>query len=189
MVVQAQVRHNLTKFKGRIQLTHLGKSTFYWQHLKPLGYGRVNQDLLKSRPNCLKIATQLLEDKIPVVVDNTNADTETRTAWVTLAAKFGVPCRLVHFTAPPKLCEHNDTVRALSGKLVGRLFHSHVQNLTKCKMNPEDRTMLPRMAFNSFASRYREPKLEEGFQDITKVAFKFQGDEDQKALWGRYWIN
>ncbi len=24
-----------------------GKSTFYWRHLKPLGYARVNQDLLK----------------------------------------------------------------------------------------------------------------------------------------------
>lgn len=25
-----------------------GKSTFYWEHLKPLGYERVNQDLLKT---------------------------------------------------------------------------------------------------------------------------------------------
>jgi len=25
-----------------------GKSTFYWKHLKPLGYERINQDILKS---------------------------------------------------------------------------------------------------------------------------------------------
>ena len=25
-----------------------GKSTFYWDHLQPLGYERVNQDILKS---------------------------------------------------------------------------------------------------------------------------------------------
>jgi bifunctional polynucleotide phosphatase/kinase len=25
-----------------------GKSTFYWKHLEPLGYERVNQDLLKT---------------------------------------------------------------------------------------------------------------------------------------------
>lgn len=31
--------------------------------------------------------------------------------------------------------------------------------------------MLPKMAFTGFASRYREPRLEEGFQDITKVDF------------------
>lgn len=39
-------------------------------------------------------------------------------------------------------------------------------------MNPEKRTMLPKMAFTGFASRYREPRIEEGFQDITKVDFK-----------------
>ena len=40
------------------------------------------------------------------------------------------------------------------------------------QMNPERRTMLPKMAFTGFAARYREPKLEEGFQEITKVDFK-----------------
>lgn len=25
-----------------------GKSTFYWNHLRPLGYERVNQDILKT---------------------------------------------------------------------------------------------------------------------------------------------
>lgn len=59
----------------------------------------------------------------------------------------------------------------------------------QCKMNPEDRTQLPRMAFNTFTSRYREPNLEEGFQDITKVAFAFEGNEDQTALWSKYWVN
>lgn len=40
------------------------------------------------------------------------------------------------------------------------------------QMNPESRTMLPKMAFTGFASRYREPTLDEGFDDITKVNFK-----------------
>lgn len=40
------------------------------------------------------------------------------------------------------------------------------------KVNPESRTMLPKMAFTGFASRYREPSLNEGFQDITKVDFQ-----------------
>ena len=39
-------------------------------------------------------------------------------------------------------------------------------------MNPESRTMLPKMAFTGFASRYREPTVNEGFDDITKVNFK-----------------
>jgi bifunctional polynucleotide phosphatase/kinase len=40
------------------------------------------------------------------------------------------------------------------------------------KLNPEKRTMLPRVAFTGFAARYKEPTLQEGFQDITKVEFK-----------------
>jgi bifunctional polynucleotide phosphatase/kinase len=95
-----------------------GKSTFYWQHMQPLGYERVNQDLLKTRDKCMKVTTQLLEDKTSVVVDNTNADIETRQAWISLAKKLKIPVRLVHFTASAKLCEHNDTVRALTGSLV-----------------------------------------------------------------------
>lgn len=74
------------------------------------------------------MATQLLENKTSVVVDNTNADPDTRAVWTALAAKFGVPCRLVHFTAPPKLCEHNDLVRALSGgKLVSDMHDARAK--------------------------------------------------------------
>jgi hypothetical protein len=47
-------------------------------------------------------------------------------------------------------------------------IHSDMQR----QMNPESRTMLPKMAFTGFASRYREPTVDEGFDDITKVNFK-----------------
>ncbi|GAB7361468.1 hypothetical protein MBLNU230_g1524t1 [Neophaeotheca triangularis] len=150
-----------------------GKSTFYWHHLQPLGFERVNQDILKTRDKCLKTAKQLLEDQTSVVVDNTNADAETRAAWLKLAKSFDLPVRLVHFTAPAKLCEHNDTVRALSGTL----------------MNPESRTMLPKMAFSGFASRYREPTLEEGFEDITVVDFAFKGTPEQQRVWRKFWVS
>lgn len=97
-----------------------GKSTFFWTFMQPLGYERVNQDLLKTRDKCVKVASQHVEEKQSVAVDNTNADKETRAIWVKLAAKLNVPIRLVHFTAPAKLCEHNDVVRALTGDLVSR---------------------------------------------------------------------
>ncbi|KAK4993064.1 DNA kinase/phosphatase Pnk1 [Elasticomyces elasticus] len=158
-----------------------GKSTFYATHLRPLGYERVNQDILKTRERCLKFASEHLSRGESVVVDNTNADAETRAQWVKLAKQFDVPIRCILFTAEAKLCEHNDTVRALGGSL----------------MNPEGRKMLPRVAFAGFASRYREPTLKEGFQDITKVDFEvsidkyimnFTGDEQQLAIWRKYWI-
>lgn len=50
-----------------------------------------------------------------------------------------------------------------------------IQWLTRAKMNPESRAMLPKVAFTGFASRYREPSLKEGFEDITKVDFEVRG--------------
>ncbi|CAD6571469.1 MAG: hypothetical protein ASARMPREDX12_004546 [Alectoria sarmentosa] len=123
-----------------------GKSTFYWTELKPLGYERINQDTLKTRDKCLKH------------LDNTNADQETRAIWVQLAQKFAVPIRCLYFPALAKLCQHNDTVRALSTS----------------KFNPENRSILPHSAFTGFASRFKEPKVTEGFQDIIKVEFQVQ---------------
>ncbi|KAL2355708.1 polynucleotide kinase 3 phosphatase-domain-containing protein [Cryomyces antarcticus] len=149
-----------------------GKSTLYWQHLKPLGYERVNQDVLKTRDRCMKNAVELISNGSPVVVDNTNADPDTRSQWINLAKRLDVPIRCILFTADPRLCEHNDTVRALNVTL----------------MNPEKRTLLPKIAFAGFLSRYREPSLQEGFQDITKVDFKFEGSEEQQKVWRKFWI-
>ncbi|KAL8912784.1 MAG: hypothetical protein Q9172_007438 [Xanthocarpia lactea] len=67
---------------------------------------------------------------------------------------------------------HNDAVRAIAGH----------------QFNPEKRTILPHTAFSSFASRFKQPKMEEGFQDVVPVHFKFQGDEEQRKIWSRYWI-
>ncbi|MCJ1374282.1 hypothetical protein MMC20_005514 [Loxospora ochrophaea] len=149
-----------------------GKSTFYWKKLKPLGYERVNQDTLKTREKCLKVASECLSTGKSVVVDNTNADPDTRKVWVQLAQKIGIPIRCMHFTASPKLCEHNDTVRALNDGT----------------LNPEKRSILPHSAFSSYAARFRQPELKEGFHDITRIEFEFQGDDRERALWSRFWI-
>ncbi|KAL3463222.1 polynucleotide kinase 3 phosphatase-domain-containing protein [Aspergillus heterothallicus] len=148
-----------------------GKSTFYWNYLEPLGYERVNQDNLKSRPKCISVAKEHLAAKRSVVVDNTNADPETRALWLDVAKQFDVPIRCVYFSASPALCKHNNAVRAANKTL-----------------NPESRTLLPGIAFGDFGKRFKEPTLSEGFQDIIRVDFRFCGDEDAKKLWGQFWI-
>ena len=150
-----------------------GKSTFYWENLKPLGYERINQDVLKSRERCIKVARDQLNAGNSVAIDNTNADPGTRANWVGLAKEFKIPIRCVHFTASPRLCEHNDCVRALNPEI----------------MNPEGRAMLPGIAFRSFAQRYIAPSMDEGFQDITPVIFQFQGSAEQRGIWSQYWIS
>ncbi|KAH7356726.1 polynucleotide kinase 3 phosphatase [Rhexocercosporidium sp. MPI-PUGE-AT-0058] len=147
-----------------------GKSTFYWKNLEPLGYTRINQDILKTREKCLKVAGEYLTDGKAVAIDNTNADPDVRKKWIDLATRHSVPIRCVLFTAGSQICEHNDAVRALNNT-----------------MNPEKRTILPGMAFRSFASRYKRPELNEGFQDITEVAFKFLGNEVEQQTWSRHW--
>ncbi|KAK0611859.1 polynucleotide kinase 3 phosphatase-domain-containing protein [Immersiella caudata] len=148
-----------------------GKSTFFWKQLKPLRYERVNQDQLKSKDNCFKAAAAFLKEGESIVIDNTNPDPEVRSQWVELAKKHKVPIRCVWFKTPLHLCEHNDAVRSLNKTL-----------------NPEDRQSLPKIAFNGFASRFKEPKDKEGFQDIVEVEFKFRGSKEEYEIWGKYWI-
>ncbi|KAI0202702.1 DNA kinase/phosphatase Pnk1 [Astrocystis sublimbata] len=148
-----------------------GKSTFFWKYLKPLGYERVNQDLLKTRPKCLKAAAEFLGDGCSVVVDNTNPDPDVRKEWVDLARKHDVPIRCVWFKIPKAVCEHNNVSRALNQSL-----------------NPEARTVLPPIAFNGYFSRLREPTVKEGFQDVVPVEFKFRGSREEYEVWGRYWV-
>ncbi|KAL4990536.1 polynucleotide kinase 3 phosphatase-domain-containing protein [Aspergillus falconensis] len=148
-----------------------GKSTFFWDYLKPLDYERVNQDILKSRAKCIKVAKERLAAKKSVVVDNTNADVDTRAQWIEVAKEFSVPIRCVYFSAPPALCKHNNAVRAANRSL-----------------NPESRTLLPGIAFGDFAKRFEEPTLAEGFQDIVRVDFRFRGDDNVKNVWKQYWV-
>ncbi|KAL4900573.1 hypothetical protein BDW74DRAFT_170757 [Aspergillus multicolor] len=148
-----------------------GKSTFFWDYLKPLDYERVNQDILKSRPKCIKVAKAHLAARMSVVVDNTNADQDTRAQWIEVAKEFNVPIRCVYFSAPPALCKHNNAVRAANTSL-----------------NPESRTLVPGIAFGDFLKRFQEPTLAEGFQDILRVDFRFRGDDDARSLWKQYWV-
>ena len=42
--------------------------------------------------------------------------------------------------------------------------------------------MLPKLAFTSFASKYRAPKLEEGFKDIITVDFEVEFNNSGEVL-------
>jgi len=149
-----------------------GKSSFYWKVLEKQGYGRVNQDILKTRDRCIKTAKQMLEGGSSVAVDNTNRDWEARAYWVRLARDFSIPIRCIFFTASARLCEHNDVVRAHNSSL-----------------NPESRILLPPIAFRSFAQSFIPPSIEEGFRDITTIHFDFEGTDADRDVWSKYWVS
>jgi len=44
------------------------------------------------------------------------------------------------------------------------------------------------MAFADFARRFREPDATEGFEDIVRVDFRFEGSEDARRRWCQFWV-
>lgn len=61
--------------------------------------------------------------------------------------------------------------------------------LTVCmQLNPEARQALPKLAFNGFAARFKEPITKEGFQDVTQLDFRFRGTKEEYDTWARYWL-
>jgi hypothetical protein len=94
--------------------------------------------------------------------DNTNADVKAREYWTELAKSLEIPIRCVHFTAPSKLCEHNDAFRSIGGQKLEVRTH---------ELRDAVKTMQHLLTLR-FAARYSAPTLDEGFVDITKVDFE-----------------
>ncbi|KAH9951436.1 PNK3P-domain-containing protein [Amylocystis lapponica] len=139
----------------------LGKSAFFRAHFAPAHYVHVNQDMLRTRERCVKAARDAVHAGQSVVVDNTNRDAPTRKHYVDLARDLGVPIRCIVFQGSLELAWHNNLYRAYN-------------------LPPRSpaRELLPYNAFTSFRARYEEPELSEGFREIKKVNWVFEGDAD-----------
>ncbi|KAI8605536.1 polynucleotide kinase 3 phosphatase-domain-containing protein [Dissophora ornata] len=147
-----------------------GKSSFAQKHVLSTGqYDYVNQDTLKTKEKCLKATEQSLQNKKAVVVDNTNADTAARAPYIALAKKYNVPARCFLFTADKNLATHNNYFRA---------FHRPL-------LEPV-RERLSEVVFASYAKKYQEPTLQEGFTEIKKI--NFVPYEDTRATWERWYL-
>ena len=150
----------------------------------------------------IEIVKRIRTHSSPRTSDNTNADPETRIHWISLAKEVKVPIRCIYITASPELCKHNNAVRAANRDMVRynvaihrydrehELYVSVYANhmILLYIQNPESRASLPGIAFGDFNRRFREPTLNEGFQDITRVNFRFRGGEAEKKIWSKYWI-
>ncbi|OLL26810.1 Bifunctional polynucleotide phosphatase/kinase [Neolecta irregularis DAH-3] len=162
-----------------------GKSSFYRKVLKPLGYKRINQDTLKSRENCTKAALFELEKGNSVAIDNTNVDQSTRAVWIKLARTFNVPIRCIHLITSEPIARHNNLYRALSK--VDQSVLSPSLLFKKAHFLEERRSNVPMVAYRHFRSRYQNPELSEGFQDIVVLDFEFSGTEEERKIWEMWW--
>ncbi|KAL4257411.1 PNK3P-domain-containing protein [Pleurotus pulmonarius] len=146
----------------------VGKTTFYKRHFADAGYVHINQDVLGSKPKCLKAVEKAVEDGQRCVVDNTNRDGATRQAYIALARKKNIPIRCCHFTAPMELAWHN--------------------NLYRAYIVPEEerRPAVPYLAFTGYRAAFEEPEADEGFDEIRQVNWVFEGGEEERKKWGMW---
>ncbi|RUS20191.1 polynucleotide kinase 3 phosphatase-domain-containing protein [Endogone sp. FLAS-F59071] len=148
-----------------------GKSQFASRWLVPKGYVYVNQDTLKTKDKCVAAATKAVKEGKSVVIDNTNPDSVTRSAYIDLAKSHHIPARCFWFVAPEALARHNNAYRALR-KIGG---------------NENKREMVPGMAYNVYNGKFKEPEVGEGFVEVKKVNFVWDGEEEEKKEWERWW--
>ncbi|KAI9344295.1 polynucleotide kinase 3 phosphatase-domain-containing protein [Obelidium mucronatum] len=154
-----------------------GKTSFTKKHLLPHGYIHVNQDTLKDRKKCLQVTLESLESGKSVVVDNTNPTAAVRKEYITVAQKAGIQhIRCFYFTASIELCEHNNLVRVVQTKGLGKGV---------------ERGKIPTMVFRTFSKNLEVPDAEkEGFvEEVKKIQFVPDFKDDQeKALWSKWYL-
>lgn len=121
-----------------------GKSYFVKNHLNPSGIVRINQDELKTKIKCKRLAISQLELGNSIVIDNTNLDRKTRQEWCIIGRKYKTIITILYFDTPIGICRHNNIYRHITS----------------------GRDIIPNRVYNIMRSRLECPKLTE---DIDKL--------------------
>ncbi|KIK63827.1 hypothetical protein GYMLUDRAFT_71948 [Collybiopsis luxurians FD-317 M1] len=151
----------------------VGKSTIHRRYFAPVGYQRINQDTLGSREKCVKAVEEALRAGLSCVVDNTNRDKQTRKLYVSLAQHFKIPIRCFLFTGSRHLAWHNNLYRAL--------------NLPPSLASREEkRELVPEIAYTTYENNFEEPSISEGFSEIRKVNWVFEGTGEERKYWSMW---
>jgi len=143
-----------------------GKSTLWRTYLSD--YVRVNNDTLKTKAKCLKVADEAMAAGKSLVIDNTNPGKATRKEYIDLAKKHNYPVRCFHFDIPKDLAFHLDDLRSYN---IHRKHESgHVGKTT----------------IHTFYKNMDPPTLSEGFKEIEKVNFvagPFHNKDDEEMFY------
>ena len=127
----------------------VGKSTFCRENFP--NYKIVNQDILKTKSKCLKVCKQYLEQGFPVVIDNTNPDSNTRKLYLEIAKKYNIDSRCLQFTCNQEIAIH--------------------MNHFRCQISRGKIGIIPIVVYRVYNKKYQNPLLKEGFSEIIKIPF------------------
>ncbi len=140
-----------------------GKSTLFRAEFEPRGYEWINMDTLKTKAKCIKTATTLLTQGKSVVIDNTNANAESRSVYISIAKTLKIPARAVVINAPKDLVKHMAEMR--------------------CNFSKGVSCHIPDVAFNIFFSKYqRVDKDKEGLESVIEIPWRVDFKMAEKGL-------
>ncbi|VDN36317.1 unnamed protein product [Gongylonema pulchrum] len=154
-----------------------GKSFLANKLARDYGYEIVNRDTLKTWQKCVENAKILLKRKQSVIVDNTNADAQSRKRFCDVAKSFGAVARCFVFNCTFEQAAHNCKYRVIIGtdeahSDVGRMVLNTYRNKFQDLWLPLE---LPKLVHlqNPKAAHldFQEPTLAEGFSSIVRVNF------------------
>lgn len=111
------------------------------------GYVIINQDTLKTKQKCTKMAIKLMENNDSLVIDSTNPGITERNSWITLAKSYGYNIRVIEMTTPKEISMHNNYYRHWNKNI----------------------NLIPKIAYNMFKSKYIKPRLSEEVTEILEL--------------------
>jgi len=137
-----------------------GKSTFARTYFAPAGYAIVNQDTLKTKDKCIKVAKESLSQKKSTVIDNTNPQASTRAEYIKLAKLYGASVRCFHFQTDRQMAEHLNYFRERKQGV------KHIGSIV----------------YNMFNKNFDEPNTKEGIKSVHKVDFILKVSPEDQAM-------
>ncbi|CAH8591210.1 unnamed protein product [Schistosoma intercalatum] len=142
-----------------------GKSHFCSRVLAPLGYEVISRDNVGTWQKCVQAVEQSISKGLPVVVDNTNMDLESRTRYIKIAKVWDIPVKCFIMETSMEHAQHNERFRALTNS-------SHKP--------------ISQMVFNMMKSKYEKPTMEEGYQEIITIPFILDKNMENLSLYCKY---
>lgn len=141
-----------------------GKTAFFRRYLQPAGYIHVDQGISGAR--CLQILQDAFKEQKSCALE-LNVSPTTRKKYISAATQLGIPVRCFYFSVPRSLAMHNNIYRSY--------------NLPASLASIEGKH-----SFLIDISTVEEPTLDEGFHEIKKIHWIFEGTEEERRCWSMW---
>ena len=146
-----------------------GKSYFTKNILEPLGFVRINRDILKTKKKCFdKCIDLMLSNTHKIVIDNTNPSILSRAPYISAAIFYGYKISCLLFTCGETRCKHNNRYRNYVS--LGGIPYT------------------PNIAYNIYKKKYEKPTKYEGFDRIAEIPFLYEGIYMDKIKYDMYYL-